>query len=543
MNLRILALALGALAALVACGGETSLCPGVPAAPSIVEPVVGRLDVVDGELRVSATPFVDTVAEVHAGSEFEIWFVDTAGERRERVWRADIDAALAPALLTSVTLADGAFEGLSLPEGALAPWTDYVARVRYRDACGAWSDWSADRAFRTDDGSRTLFAEDVVRTVFLDLSPESLAAMDAEAVGPWPYQPQRSYQRGTLTFEGQVFAGVGVKVKGGCGSSRHLSGKAALKISLDWDDPAVPGCPAKRRLFGQTHLTLNNMVQDPSFERERLGYRLWRAMGVPAPRAVHVRVMVNGQDWGLYLHVESFDRRFFTRWFPSSRGMLYEGGPFCDLRPEQVPPNGNALCWDRGFTVDACETADAGDDPDDWTLLQGLAADVAALPAGGFEAGVGDFFDNDEFLRSWAVGAVLNNWDGYQYGNINNWRVYHDPSTDRWSLLQTGIDNTFDSNPNFDFWGVSGVLAARCLQEPGCRAAFAAKVAEANDLLESLDLAGEAERIQAQIAPLVASDPKKEVTTDGAQRAHAALVDFIRARPAAVRANLAAHGF
>ncbi len=420
-----------------------------------------------------------------------------------------------------------------------------VTSVSMTDASmtDAESAWSADRRFRTDDGGIELFEQTQLRTVYLDIPPASMTAMEAEAVGPWPYPPQRSYQPGKLTFEGQVFEDVGVKVKGGCGSSRHTTQKAGLKISLNWDDLAVPGCPVSRRLYGQTHLTLNNMVQDPTFERERLAYQLFRAMGVPAPRSVHVRVVVNGQDWGVYLHIESIDRRFFSHWPLSNDGMLYEGGPFCDVLPNQIPPTGGLQCWDRGFTTDACEQPGPNDDPTDWTLLQGLGADVAALPAGQFYPGVESFFDYDEFLSSWAVGAVINNWDGYQYGNVNNYRVYHDPATDRWTLLQTGLDNTFDSNPNFDFWNAPSVLANRCLQEPACKAAFAAKVAIANDLFESLDLAAEAEKIQLQIADAVAADPRKEVSTDGARRSHMNLVSFIRARPAAVRANLTAHGF
>jgi spore coat protein CotH len=456
------------------------------------------------------------------------------------VWAAAVTDI---AKLTSVTLADGAFEGIALPDARLFEWDDFVVRARYQDSCGAWGEWSADRPFRTDDGSTELFDPTLVRVVQLEIPPESMQAMEAEAVGPWPYPPQRHYQRGRLIFEGQVFDGVGVKVKGGCGSSRHTTQKAGLKISLAWDDPAVPGCPASRRVFGQTHITLNNMVQDPTFERERLGYQVWRAMGVPAPRAVHVRVIVNGQEWGLYTHVETLDRRFLSRWFPSNDGMMYEGGPFCDVIPNQIPPASGQQCWDMSFTTDACDTPSPDEDPRDWTLLQQLGADLAALPNGQFYPGVDTFFDYDEFLSSWAVGAVLNNWDGYQYGNVNNYRVYHEPTTDRWALFQTGIDNTFDSNPNFDFWSAPSLMAQRCLQEPACRAAFAAKVREANDVFESLDLAAEAERIQTLIAPHVAADPRKEVSTDAARQAHARLVSFIRARPAAVRANLAAHGF
>src|SRR4029079_3646516 len=105
------------------------------------------------------------------------------------------------------------------------------------------------------------------------------------------------------------------------------------------------------------------------------------------------------------------------------------------------------------------------------------------------------FVDTDEFLASFAVTAVIADWDGYEYGNVNNYRVYHDASSHRWSLLQSGIDNSFDSQPAFDFWPVTGILAQRCLAEEDCAAAFAVKVHAATDLFEQLDLGAEAERV------------------------------------------------
>ena len=160
-------------------------------------------------------------------------------------------------------------------------------------------------------------------------------------------------------------------------------------------------------MHGLKHLTLNNMVQDPSFERERLAYQLYRGFGVPAPRAAHVRLRVNGADWGLYLHLESFDRRFLARWFPSNDGMMYEGGPFCDLVPEMIPPGPSEDCFDMEFSTDACDSPSPDQDPTDWELLRELAAQIAALPAGGFYPEVEAFFDFDEFLASFAITALL----------------------------------------------------------------------------------------------------------------------------------------
>jgi len=535
---RALAVALAAAGVGAACGGGDGDC-AVPATPEVTAPTGDLIDAQGRAFRIAGSDYRSADGSPHAATEIEIWRM-AGDEPIERVWTAHLEA---PAELTRATLEDGELEGSASLEGALHEWTDHALRIRYQSECGAWSEWSEDRTFKMDDGSSYLFDPDVIRVVELEIPPESFAAIDAQAVGPWPYVPDRDYYTGTLRFEGQTFEGVGIRVKGGCGSSRQLTGKAGFKISLAWDDPAVAGCPDDRRLYGQKHLTLNNAVQDPSFEREYLGYTLYRAFGVPAPRTAWVRLKVNGEDWGLYVHVESFDRRFLSRWFASKDGMMYEGGPFCDLVPEQVPPAGGEECFDQEFQAAECDQPAAGEDPTDWTLLGELAGKIAALPDGSFYPYAGDFLDTDEFLASFAVTAVIADWDGYEYGNVNNYRVYHDPSNDRWALIQSGIDNSFDSQPAFDFWPVTAVLAQRCLAEEDCAAAFAARVHDAADLLERLDLGSEAERVHTLIWPDIMSDPRKEVTAEQSAAAHQSLVSWIAGRPDAVRASLAAHGY
>jgi hypothetical protein len=535
---RLLLAVATATALTTACSGGGGDDCVAPAAPEVTGPTAALVEP-DGALVVAGSAYqAPEDGSPHAATEIEIWRV-AGGEPIERVWTARLEP---PADLTRAALADGAYQGSAALVGGLPEWTKHVARLRYQSDCGAWSEWSADRPFRTDDGSAYLFDPDVVRVVELEISPESFAAIDAQAVGPWPYVPERDYYTGTLRFEGETFEGVGIRVKGGCGSSRNLTGKAGFKINLEWDDPAVGGCPQERRLYGQKHLTLNNQVQDPSFEREHLGYILYRAFGLPAPRTAWVRLRVNGEDWGLYLHLETFDRRFLARWFPSKDGMMYEGGPFCDIVPAQVPPTGGTECWEQEFSTDSCDQEEEGADPTDWSLLAELAGQIAALPEGGFYPEAEAFFDMDEFLRSFAVTAVIADWDGYQYGNINNYRVYHDPETDRWSLIQSGIDNSFDSQPSFDFWPVTAVMAQRCLAEEDCEAAFAEKVEQAAALMEELDLGAEAERVHTIIWPEVMADARKEITSEQSQAAHDSLVNWIAGRPAAVRASLEAHG-
>ena len=82
----------------------------------------------------------------------------------------------------------------------------------------------------------------------------------------------RSYYPGAVKIGATDFPGSGVRIKGGCGSSRTLDEKAAFKANLSWDDPAVPGCAKSRKYKGIKKITLNNQVEDASYTHGRIGY-------------------------------------------------------------------------------------------------------------------------------------------------------------------------------------------------------------------------------------------------------------------------------
>jgi hypothetical protein len=526
-----------AVVLLTACGGDDACeLDTPPAAPTILSPLEGRNDIVaDTNLLIELSEFSDPdVEDTHGATEVEIWsYVD--GAPLTRVWHALVEAPV-----RSLRLEDGE------QEWAMDEWTDYSIRARFADArgeCATWSEWSTDRVFRTDDGSSALFDPAVIRDVYITIPPESWPLIDAEATPPGCVPYQRNYYKADLTMDGQSFPGVGIHVKGGCGSARHLDGKASFKIKLDWDDPAMPGCPGSRRLGGQKHLTLNAGVQDRTLEHERLGYEVYKELGIPSPRAATVRVHVNGAFWGVYTNVESIDRRMLERWFGSNDGMLYEGTYWCDLIPSNVPPGDeDTYCLTREFHQDACDAAlPAGSDPVDYSPLRDFVNRIAAMPAGGFYPEIEEFFEFDTFLSSWAFESEIAHWDGYQFTIMNNYRVYHDPSTDRWTLISTGIDQTFSGD--LDPWGVQGTLAARCLAEPDCEAAFAARLAQVNVYFASAGLDARVQAIYNQISPDVFNDPRKEYDNASYTQAHNDTVWFIQSRPTRVNEILASHGF
>jgi hypothetical protein len=519
-------------------GDDTAACADdenqAPVAPIVMSPLAGLIDVLPDDVTIQTSPFSDPDdGDEHQASQFEIWLA-AGGEPVIRVWWAEASDV---ARLTRVSLADGTFE---VGDGSLDAWADYQVRARYRDGadCGAWSEWSPSRKFRTDDGSTYWFDPTAVRDVRIELAQTSIDAINAQASPPGCVPFLREYYPGNVVVDDDRYDGAGVRTKGGCGSSRTLDGKPSFKINLSWADPAVGACAAERRSHGLKRLTMNNMVQDRSYVHERLAYRFYQLMGVPTPRANYTRVHVNDELYGLYNHIESIDRRFLSRWFADNDGMLYEGTYSCDLVPGNVPPGDeDTFCISRKFQPDECDPPSGEGDPEDYTPIREMVQQLAAIPDGEFYPAIDQIFDFDTFLSLWAVETVLGHWDGYTIQIVNNYRIYHDPSTDRWTIIPTGVDQTFDQSTAVGT--TAGLVATRCWNEEDCRAAFMTRLAQATNVFEGADLAGLAATLRDQVAPLVTDeDPRKEGSVDDFQNQVTQTIDFITRRPGEIRAQL-----
>jgi hypothetical protein len=519
-------------------GGNGPTCgTGIPA-PSVTAPAMGSLDLTEASFLLTLVPWSGPGTLL--GLEVEIY--DTKdGAIDDRVWSASFDG---PAPPNAIALADGVWDDPASP--AFGDWKDYAVRARYRaevGGCEADGPFS-EVPFRSSDGSPYLFDESAVHDFYLTISQASLDGMNAQAYPPGCVPFQRDYYTADLAFEDQVLTGVGVHIKGGCGSSRDFGGKPSLKVDIDWDDPAIAGCPEERRLFGQKHLTLNNGVQDNSAVHERLAYMLFRALDIPAPRMAHARVFVNGQLYGLYQHVESIDRRFLSRWFDSNKGMLYEGTYWCDLVSSSVPPNGtDDYCLTREFSPGACDgTPDADADPEDYQRLDELVAALDAIPPSQFYTQIQGVFDTDKLLTTWAVETMIGHWDGYSYFIMNNYRVYRDPSTNLWTLIDTGVDQTFNDDLA-PFQALDARLANSCFNDPACKDAYFAKLKLVRDTFAALDLDNTRAAIRSQIEPLVNADPRKEYDMSEFGAAHDNTSSFIQGRVTRINEHIAAAGY
>jgi len=500
-----------------------------PAIPTVLTPIAGRIDLTQESLRLSATEWADPdPAHTHARTEYEIWNWSDTGATF-LVWHALFDAPQ-PAL---ASMADGDFTDASY---GLNPWTRYAVRVRQSssdDRCEQWSEWSPWREFRTDDGSRFWFDPNTIANVYLTIPPDSWPLIDAESVPPDCVPYTRNYYSGSLRVGDKTFDHVGIRAKGGCGTGRHLNEKTAFKVYLSWNDPNVDGCPRTRRVHGLQRLTLNNMAQDPSFLHERLAYAFFHRMGIPSPRANHVRVHVNGELWGLYLNQESIDRRFLARWFPNNDGMLYEATYQCDLVPKNVPTGDEKEipCMSMKFQTNACTPQRPGGDSTTFEPLRELISAITALPDGELYPAISEIFDFDLFLTMWATEVMIDHWDGY-VGNRNNYRIYHDPLRNRWTIIPAGTDQTFTDG---EYSGrLRGLLSIRCLSEPACKQVFGHRLRQVNAAFARAHLDELARTIRDQISADVQIDPRREGSFTEFETSADEVQRWITTRPAIV---------
>ena len=209
-----------------------------------------------------------------------------------------------------------------------------------------------------------------------------------------------------------TFTDVGVKKKSFCGS---INGdKPCLHVDFGhFGDANVPGIEA---LIGSRYVTLNNSIQDRSYIKQTLGYRMLEMAGLPNSRCNYARVFVNGtpvgqgipgvNSPGIFVNAEPVMKRYIERNFNGNmKGNLYELEHHDDFLEERL-------------TFIGVESLSKFEDKAD------LKFAMSHIKANGL-AGADQMLDMDQFLKIYAMEFFLKHWDGYA-DNTNNTYIYND---------------------------------------------------------------------------------------------------------------------
>lgn len=149
-----------------------------------------------------------------------------------------------------------------------------------------------------------------------------------------------------VVIDGVSYNNVGIRAKGNTslssvsqlGSSRY-----SFKIEFDHYDDS-------QSCDGLDKLSLNNIIQDDTYMKDFLCYRLMNEFGVDAPLCSYGYITVNGEDWGLYLAVEGVEESFLERNYGSDYGELYK-------------PDSSEVGGGKGNGRDFAPDNDGGDTP------------------------------------------------------------------------------------------------------------------------------------------------------------------------------------
>ena len=249
------------------------------------------------------------------------------------------------------------------------------------------------------------FTHESVHRFEIQLSEESLQALREEP---------REYVPATVRADGQIYTNVGVHLKG-VATFRPVDGQPSLTLNFS-------KFVANQRFHGLRKIHLNNGKEDPTFLREAISAAMFAEAGVPTARVTLARVRMNERDLGPSVAIEGFTPEMLGRYFKDTKGNLYDSG----FRQDITDPLERLM----------------GKKPDDWKDLKELAN--AAQTSGLTQRWVqlARRLDTNSFARYLAMQVLTANWDGYATFK-NNYRVYHDPTSDRLHFLPHGMDQTF----------------------------------------------------------------------------------------------------
>ena len=331
------------------------------------------------------------------------------------------------------------------------PWQARVAAEPPKDAPGPRVEAKA--------ASAALFDEGLVPELRVAVAPEELKKLRAN---------NRAYARCNLTEslstsggkKETTFTDVAVKLKGAAGSFRQLDDRPALTLNMDKFRKG-------QSFHGVDKLHLNNSVQDASLLCELVAGHLFRQAGVPAARATHARVWLNGRDLGIYVLKEGFDPTFLRNQFDRSTGNLYDGG--------------------FAREIDQPLEKDCGTGPDDHSDLRALRAACAIADVTKRQAELERLLDIDRFLSFAAMEMLTCHWDGYCRAR-NNYRLYFNPANGKAVFFPHGMDQMF-TDPNFPLFDVGGIVGKAVMGVPKFQQQYRQRLEELAPLLnpEKLD--------------------------------------------------------
>jgi len=379
-------------------------------------------------------------------------------------------------------------------------------------------------------GDEPLYDSDILRTLFIDFEYTDWESELEAFYGSDVEVPA------TVIVDSESYSEVGIHFRGNTSYQRVPRGrKRSLNLSFDHVDE-------DQRLLGYRTLNLHNGYGDATFLRNVLYLQIANEY-YPAPKANFVRVVINGEDWGIYINVQQFNSDFTREAADSNEARWRIPGSFTSRGGLEYLGD-NVAAYQQTYDIKN------KDRQENWDALIELTYVLNRTPADGLVEALEPIFDIDEALRFLAVDNALVNSDGYWSRN-SDYSLYldedgrfHVTAYDANEAMQQG-----GGGRGFRFGGGSGgvrlsplegsrdgskALLYRLLMVPELRASYLGYVQDVAENWLSWDrLIPITEGYRTLIGSVVAGDARKLYSTqDFESGAELSLRTFVDSRRA-----------
>ena len=312
----------------------------------------------------------------------------------------------------------------------------------------------------------------------------------------------------TLRVDGRTYRNVGVGFRGNNSFTAVPAGlKRPLSLTMDFRED--------QDLLGHKSLNLLNANQDPTFLRTPLYMDIARDY-IPALEANFVRVVINGESWGIYVNQQTFSKEFLRDRHGTTAGTRWKS-------PNNSVGGGMSYLGDSIALYRRWYEMKGKDDTLAWRKLVDVTRVLRETPPERLEEALAPIMDVDAVLRFLALDVALVNNDGY-WRDGSDFNLYLHPGG-RFSLLP------HDANEGFRTGGRAGggaqpdplavlddtnkALRHKLLAVPSLRTRYLAYVGDiAEKWLDWNRLGPVVERYRALIADDVARDTRKLDATE-----------------------------
>ena len=232
-----------------------------------------------------------------------------------------------------------------------------------------------------------------------------------------------------LVVDGKVYPEVGVRFRGTSSYFTVESAKKSFNVAIDYGDD-------NQRLYSYKTLNLLNGHVDPSFLREVLYNRIARDY-IPAMKTNFVKLVINGESWGVYINLQQYNKDFLDEQFGTRDGVRWKVGPGGGAL---TYPGDDTAAYQRTYQL---RTANV-ENP--WEDLMALCEMLDAKTSDAkLETDLPAIFNVDRALWQLAVSNVFMDDDSYIHKG-GDFSIYQDVN-ERFHLI------SHDNNETFRFAG------------------------------------------------------------------------------------------